>query len=386
MIMWGEIPPETLGDHPDRIDLLFAALRFNQDMKSLSELRMALMTDPDALQSLVVTADRRMLLSALLACLQEKHLFEFDMSQSDPLLCQLASARSGFTRRRKVLSDGLAEIIKALNAVNIVPMLLKGSVSLWKSAPGWRFQRDIDFLVEPAQAAAAHETLLSIGFAPTAVTDRARHHMQPVLRDDLPASIEVHYATSHQRGEKHLPTREFVANCELSETEKGTVFLPGAIEHMLHMVVHSHFTNRNATYGVSSLKGLFEFAWHVENSTDQTVMLMYERAQQTPRLLAVVDLWFAAIESDFGVRLPGGLAVPADAILRWQKHRARMLQSELPSLLTAYREETKMIRARTNKTPDLIKAFWAPLHDILTAPILIDYCFQARKSAGIITQ
>jgi len=313
-------------------------------------------------------------------------LLEFDMSQSDPLLCQLASAQSGFTRRRKVLSDGLAEIIKTVNAVNIVPMLLKGSVSLWKSAPGWRFQRDMDFLVEPAQASAAQEALLSIGFEPMADQESAPHHMQPVMRNDIPASIEVHFATSNPRGEHYLSSSEFVTNCKQSKTDAGEVLLPGGVEHMLHMVVHNHFTHRNATYGVSSLKGLFEFAWEIENSASQTIMHMYERARQDPRLLAVVDFWLAAIASDFGVNLPRGLTVPADAILRWQKHRTRMLQSELPSLITAYREETKMICARTNKTPDLLKAFWAPLHDILTAPILIDYRFQARKSAGIVTQ
>ena len=381
--MWSGVSSEALGEYPDRTDLLLAALRFQQDMKSLSELRIALITDPEALQSLVVTADRRMLLAALLARLEEKQLLQYAARQSDPLLCQLASAQSGFGARRKMLSDGLGEITKALNAHDIVPMLLKGSVSLWKSSPTWRFQRDIDVLVEPAQAAAAHEILLSIGFEPTAVRDKARHHMQPVIRHDIPASIEVHYATSHSRGEKYLPTREIVANCELSKAEMGTVFLPGAVEYMLHILVHHHFTNRNATYGVSSLKGLFEFAWQVENSPAQTVMRMYERARQNPRLLAVVDLWLAAIEADFGVKLPDGLNVPADATIRWQTHRTRMLQNELPDLVTAYREETRMIRARTGGMSDLIRAFWAPMQDILTAPIFLDYRYQARKSAGI---
>jgi len=138
--MWARTSPEASGDHPDRVDLLFAALRFHQDMKSLSELRMALMTDPEALQSLVVTADRRMLLSALLASLQKKQLLETGLGQSDPLLLQLASARTGFVTRRRVLGDGLTEIVRSLNALDIVPMLLKGSVPLWKSWPGWRFQ------------------------------------------------------------------------------------------------------------------------------------------------------------------------------------------------------------------------------------------------------
>ncbi len=383
MNMWQGISPEAFGQYPDRVDLLFAALRFHQDMKSLSELRMALLTDPEALQSLIVTADRRKLLSALLATLQEKQLLESGLRSSDPLLSQLLSAQSSFATRRQVLKDGLIEIVKSLNELNIVPMLLKGSVSLWKSTPTWRFQRDIDLLVEPAQAAVAQNALLSIGFAPMAEQDKAPHHLQPVIRDDVPASIELHFATSNPRGEKYLPTIEYVTNSELSKTEYGSVFLPGAIEHMLHIVVHNHFTHRNATYGVSSLKGLYEFAWEVENASDQTVMQMYERARQAPRLLAVVDFWLAAVESDFGVKLPAELNVPTDAILRWQTHRARLLHGELPNLVTAYLEETDMIRARTSRMPDLLKAFWAPMRDILTAPILVGYRHQARKSAGI---
>lgn len=383
MNMWQGISPEAFGRYPDRLDLLFAALRFHQDMKSLSQLRLELLTDPEALQSLVVTADRRKLLSVLLTSLQEKQLLETSLGEGDRLLNQLLSEQSDFAARRRVLRNGLIEIGKTLNKLDIVPMLLKGSVSLWTSTPTWRFQRDIDILVEPARASAAQNALLSIGFAPMPEQDEAPHHLQPVIRDDIPASIELHFATSNPRGEKYLPTSEFVTNRELSKTENGSVFLPGAVEHMLHIVVHNHFTHRNATYGVSSLKGLYEFAWEVENATDQKVLEMYERARQTPRLLAVVDFWLAAIETDFGVKLPAELNVPTDAILRWQTQRARLLHGELPNLVTAYLEETDMIRARTSEMPDLLKAFWAPMQDILTAPILIGYRHQARKSAGI---
>lgn len=379
MKMWGNTLPVTSGDRHDRVDLLFSALRFNQGMKSLSELRMVLMSDPEALQRLVTTADRRMLLSALLSCLQNNKLLECDGGQADPLLRQLSSAQSDFSARRKVLKDGLVEIIKALNARDIVPMLLKGSVSLWKASPSWRFQRDIDFLVEPGQAAAAQKVLLSLGFEPMANKSKQPHHMQPVIRSDVPASIEVHFAASNPRGDRYLPTSQFWMSGERLKSEMGTAFLPSPIDQMLHIVVHGQISNRNAAFGVLSLKHLYEFAWEVENSTVEKVMLMYERARQIPRLLTAVDFWLAAIQSEFGVNLPVGLIVQADAISRWQRHRTRMLQDELPNSVTAYWEESSMIRARTGKMSGIPETFLAPLRDILTAPMWRHIRRQARK-------
>ena len=133
MKLWSGVSSQALGHHPDRVDLLFAALQFNQDLEALAKLRMTLMTDPVALQSLVVTADRRMLLAALLARLEDKQMLGMPAGQADPLLCQLAIARKRFTERRQVLMTGLCEIARALNERDIVPMLLKGSGG---AAPG----------------------------------------------------------------------------------------------------------------------------------------------------------------------------------------------------------------------------------------------------------
>lgn len=378
-------PSDVKPGHTDcsGIDLLRAALHLDPAPGAVSLLRLQLLGNDDALPKLVNAADQRMLLSALLQRLFDYKLISNKSAHADGLERQLDAAWQSHINRRRQLAVGLIEITSSLNAASITPLLMKGAVSLWTGRPAWRQQRDIDILVAPDDSTRAHEVLTSIGFAPMPDQDPAPHHLQPIIRPDIAASIEIHFAASNPRGERYLSTREFMQHSQRSQTPDGTVMLPGQVEHMLHMVVHNHFTHRNATFGVAPLKGLYEFSWLLLRSSDDDVRDMRLRAARNPRLLAALDLWFAAATNWFGAKLPDDVEIPDDAVSRWARLAERSRQQHLPSLTTALAEEIAMIRARSEGISGLAQAFWDPLMDLATAPVWMDRKQQAFKSAGI---
>ncbi len=365
------------------VDLLREALHLDPAPGAVSLMRLKLLGDKDALPKLVSAADQRMLLSALLQRLFDYELIDDTSAHADGLERQLGAAWQAHINRRRQLADGLVEIISSLNAAGITPLLMKGAVSLWTGQPAWRQQRDIDILVAPDDSTRAHRLLTSIGFAPMPDQNPAPHHLQPIIRPDIPASIEIHFAASNPRGERYLSTCEFMQHSQRSQTPDGTVMLPGPVEHLLHMVVHNHFTHRNATFGVAPLKGLYEFAWQISQASPDDVRAMHHHATRDARLLAALELWFAAAINWFGVQLPNDIKIPQDAVSRWARQAERLRHHRLPSLTTALAEEISMIRARSRGVSGFVQAFWDPLKDLATAPIWIDRKEQALKSAGI---
>lgn len=364
-------------------DLLVAALRLNGDPASISHLRIALLSDPAALSCLIREADMRMLLSAVLVNLKQYGLLHHNKTTTDALSQQLMEAHNGHMQRRATLAKGLQEIVALLNGHNIVPMLLKGSVSLWNGQPDWRYQRDIDIVVQNDECTTAFEALRAAGFNPMPGQKPVPHHMHPLIRGDIPASVEIHFATSNPRGEKYLSTNEFRQHSTFSKTVHGAATLPAMMHHLLHMVVHNHFTHRNATYGVAPLKGLYEFNWQICNASRNETEAMQARAAKHPRLWSATDLWLAAINDLFNTSNSADIELPTDARGRCANLVARSRNCKLPSLATAYWEETTMAATRAEGFGALATAWLQPLGELVSAPIWINRKEQALKSAGI---
>jgi len=363
---------------------LLSVLRLAQNEDESRTLRHQLNSDPKSVRHLISAADKYMLLSATLHALSQRFGLLPDAADAhNGVALQLVAAAGRLTARQKKIEEGLISVVRSLNQAHIVPMLLKGSACLWTGEPPWRYQRDIDILVKPAEAEACQSVLEAAGFYPMPGQDPAPHHMQPLMHDDLPVGIEVHFAVSNPRAESYLPSNEFWQHAVSLDDGRGTVMLPGPVQHLLHMVVHSHFGHRNSVYGVAPLKGIYEFAWTIKNAPSETVRAMHDRASCNPRLLAALDLWFAAAQAELGVTSPGMPPVATDAVARWAQLMERTLDHKLPSLITAFNEEHNMIRARSRGLDALKHALFAPLMDIISAPIWIDRNEQALKSAGI---
>ncbi len=119
---------------------------------------------------------------------------------------------SEHAERRQALTQHLTEIVAAVNAAGLVPILIKGARSLWLGEPRWRTLRDLDIVLEGRTADAAQSAAIERGYRPSkAITERpGRHHLAPLFRDDLPGWIEIHRRAGNRYAEPLLPTRELV--------------------------------------------------------------------------------------------------------------------------------------------------------------------------------
>ena len=363
---------------------LLDALSLVPSYRSRQDLISAFWSDGEFAATLVQTADERMLLSALVDRLLAAGVL-LEASNIDPLSRQLLSARQNFKTRRTLLTGALREIIGAFDAASIDLTILKGSTSLVTREPEWRFQRDLDLLISKKDRKRATEVLKHIGFRPDPNQVEVEHHLQPMIRDDLPASVELHHQLSQKRAERVFSTADFLANRRTVEFDGVKTNLPGPVEHLLHIVIHSYFQHRNASYGVIALKQVYEFAFHLQSLSPGDATKLLVRGRMHPRLHAALDLWVAAAVDAFDADLPAPVTVRPDALRRWHKLKSRLTAHTVCWPWIAYLEEVRMTDRR-REFGGLTMAYLHPLIDILRSPIRLNYQAQFRDSAGLTTK
>ena len=115
--------------------------------------------------------------------------------------------------KRRAMLARLEELVAALNAAGIIPLLLKGARSLWTGAPEWRSLRDLDLLVY-GDAERAQAIALANGYKCSDSGEgrhpRSFYHADNLYRDDLPGWVEVHRLAGSTRSEILLGSRELV--------------------------------------------------------------------------------------------------------------------------------------------------------------------------------
>jgi hypothetical protein len=220
--------------------------------------------------------------------------------------------------QRAGLTARLVELVAALNAEGLEPLLMKGARSLASGTPAWRTMRDLDLLLTGSDAARAHAIALSLGYrtAPGAAERSGKHHFQPLFRDDLPGWLEIHRRAAVFRAEALLPTsllETMAEHVDLGGASARTLRRPA---HLLHALVHHHVGHRGDKGGGIDLKGLFEFTADVAVLTaaarDETLAL----ASRHPRTLAALELWVAAAHAAFAMPVVAPFAIYADAAAR----------------------------------------------------------------------
>jgi hypothetical protein len=242
------------------------------------------------------------------------------------------------------MRERLIEIVEAFNHRGIEITLLKGAAALWTGEPAWRSMRDLDILVPQRFAENAQALLAKMGYRPAPDAERSVHHLEIMLRDDLPGWVELHTKTSNGRGESILPSEILLRDTISSPLRDRPlqVRLLNPAHQALHGLVHHHFANRGAAYGVIAPKGLFEFAhsFFLLDSDGREVLL--RTALHHARLAAAVDLWIAAAVNLFGLRTNAALRLETDAEMRWKNVRRRMENDEPCSFFEALREDARM--------------------------------------------
>jgi hypothetical protein len=325
-------------DKPARLDILGQCLRLNSTIEAPASLRDEIVAlGWDALLGL---ADELRLTSALTAAIEAKGLAPAIPKLTLPdgrmtITAALAKRGEDHLRSREAFCSRCDELVMALNAAQIEPILIKGGRSLWLGTPAWRSLRDIDLLVPGREAVSAQAIALSLGYEAGSEPEERKgwHHFDNLFRPDMPGWIEIHRRGGVPRAEQFISTVELVASATaVALPGRGTARVLPAHLHILHSMVHHHIGHRGDRYGLIDLKGLFEFAAEcAELGPDERTLLM-ARAARHPRLLAITELWIAASARFFGMPIEPPLVVQPDAV-RWWDHVSARLETPFNELV-----------------------------------------------------
>ncbi|MEP6163824.1 MAG: nucleotidyltransferase family protein, partial [Anderseniella sp.] len=300
----------------ERLDLLIRLLSFDRNFSAIGELRLELLNDTSQFEAMMEAAVRRHLLPAALVQLKDKGILPPHRSartKDGSIVTQLADFENQFKQRRASFGTALHDVLSCLNKVGVQPIVLKGSMSLISGQPEWRFQRDIDFAVEPSEADKTVSALRKVGFRECDDQDERPHHLQPMARDDMPGTLEPHVKLAGSRARAVLPDDVLVQSVTDHVWQGVNYRAMSSAGFLLHGLAHHHFQNRGYIYGTVSLKGLLEFA-HTVSRLQETDVLELDRMTATlPRLKAGLQLWYGLATRLLGVRLPPGVTVSSDA-------------------------------------------------------------------------
>lgn len=375
----------------ERLDLLMACLDRRASPEEATGLRTLLLSDADALRILLLTAERRLVTAALIDALEEKGIIHpAPPREGRPvsLRGQLGRLRQQHVDRRTTQADALKEIVTALNAEGIVPLVIKGGVSLLTGDPGWRFQRDLDFAIEPDEADRTMALIGGLGFAVLKEIGASHHHLDSLSRGDPPVVVEPHLRVMGLRGARFLRGVPLAASAEPTRIDGLDVRLLRPEHALLHGMVHHHFENRGNNFGVITLKGLLEFAHALERLTPKEALRLAELLARRPVLRAATELWVAASDEWRGVEPPEALRPGKAARRRLARITARLTGPEAATMGEAFAEDMAGV-ARA-----LYQGGWrsAPRLGALAVPVLDSLHNRpwggperAVKAAGILT-
>ena len=312
----------------------------------LTELRLELFKAPLLWTELFETAARTNLQLALSSAALENGVLPPPSARgrsNNDLATALREIHSIEQGRRESLRLHLLHVVDALNQSAIVPTLIKGSVALWTGKPSWRAMRDVDLVLDREDATTAQRCLVALGYRAVPVKSLRSHHLPMLVHDDRPGWIEIHVRATSPRGETVFSSSELVGGARVSRSDRGVVKLPSVEHQLLHGLVHHHFSNRGAMFGLIGAKGLLEFAHGLSTAADRDLAALRTIASRHVRLLAGLDLWVAAAHRFLDVPLPAGVELRDDAVQRWQAMNERMISGTLCPLRVAVAEELTMI-------------------------------------------
>ena len=144
---------------------------------------------------------------------------------------------------RLSLDAALEELIEALAADGVHPLLLKGpAFARWLyDDPNERTYIDLDLLVAPAQLDAARGTLARSGFAQLMQRSHAhqREHHESWGRRRPPAVVELHHTIFLLDAPPGLVWQRFAANAEMLNVRDVQVRVPGPDASALLVALHA---------------------------------------------------------------------------------------------------------------------------------------------------
>ncbi|MGE5322341.1 MAG: nucleotidyltransferase family protein [Actinomycetota bacterium] len=166
------------------------------------------------------------------------------------------------TIRNESILAGVERVVKALNAIDVEPVLLKGASHLLEKlypALGIRIVGDLDVLIQDDRALEAAAALEAIGFCGSNVHLPATHHHLPGMRDpESGLYVELHTRVDHRE--------EVLSRYWFDQRTTKTVFrglhvrIPDATANIGHNIIHSQLNHQGYRFSRVQLRELLDLA------------------------------------------------------------------------------------------------------------------------------
>ena len=212
--------------------------------------------------------------------------------------------------RNRRIAGQLQELLAALNATGIEPVLLKGvaylAADLYRD-PAARVIGDIDLLVLDDQLAAAVAALKAIGYteaAPGEFSFAEHHHHTPLVRDDDVAALELHSEPVMRAYAPLLSSEQVLGNARRLDIDGARCRLPALRDQVVHNIVHAQLADRHYWLARVPLRPLLDLLRLRAAGDDRIdwreVLATFDRAGHGSACRA----WLMTAAELFGQRLP----------------------------------------------------------------------------------
>lgn len=192
--------------------------------------------------------------------------------------------------RNARIRQELVEAVRALNAVGIEPVVLKGGVDLVVpryADSGTRILRDIDLFVPRTELSSAVGGLEAIGFveAPREATKFVTYYADLTRKGNL-LGIDLQFYISGQRD--LLTPEEVSAHATRHEVDGVSLLVPSPEHQVIHNLLHSEVQDRGGDVGFLWLRQLLDLValWQLyENALDWVAVQQHFASRGFPRLV-----------------------------------------------------------------------------------------------------
>lgn len=162
------------------------------------------------------------------------------------------------------LREGALEVAGILNQIGVVPLFLKGGAHLLAGLypdPAMRVMADLDILIPGTKVDQCVAVLQEAGFAHSTDYRHPReHHRPPLVREDLPAPIELHHDVMAHPFGSFLETDEIRRSSRLLPVDGLRIAVPSPSLALVHNIAHAQLSDSNYLFGRIDLRGLLDFA------------------------------------------------------------------------------------------------------------------------------
>jgi hypothetical protein len=303
--------PPTITDQ-GLLTLLCRVLENEPTPQSTAELRLRSFQPGFSWQALVDLAVAHEVLPPLILALTQRSLLpplprRISVSDRDGhVTSQLAAAYDEHLRRQADLRSQLQTVVRALDAENIVPVLLKGAVHLTLDQPEWhkaRSMRDLDILVHPTEARVATQVLASLGYCQDADPPPLDRHLPEQWLPGRAGTIEIHIEALSFPARYALTTEEVLSRAVM-QTFAGTTIRVLPLEwHLLHGMLHHQLSDRGHARRMLALKGLWEFSNVGSGLTPEGWSTIIAHAEER-NILEMLSSWSVQAHELFGLNAP----------------------------------------------------------------------------------